>query len=51
MLPVDKFLTTLTDDEWENTWVQQDNATAHRARNTMAFLEDVFPGEIIWEGL
>jgi hypothetical protein len=51
MLLVEKFLTTLTDDEREKTWFQQDNATAHTGRNTMAFLKDVFPGRIISQGL
>jgi hypothetical protein len=51
MLLVQEFLTTLTNDERVKIWFQQDNATAHTARNTMAFLEDVFPGRIISQGL
>jgi hypothetical protein len=46
MLLVQELFTALTDDEWEKTWFQQDNATAHTVRNTMAFL-----GRIMSQGL
>jgi hypothetical protein len=50
MLLVQEF-TTLTDDEREKTWFQQDNATAHTVQNTMVFLKDMFPGRVISQGL
>jgi hypothetical protein len=44
---LEPFFEQLTDDERQYGYFQQDNATAHAARNSMSALQDMFDDRII----
>ena len=48
---VNKFVNTFSPEDLLKTWFQQDNATAHTSRLTIAYLESVFHGQIISKDL
>lgn len=48
---VEQFIATLSQDELDRAWFQQDGAPAHTARTTLFFLNRTFPGRVISKGL
>ena len=48
---VTQFFDSLTDEEKERTWFQQDSATAHTSGVSMDYLESVLPGRVITKSL
>jgi hypothetical protein len=48
---VDKLIETLTEDELNRGWFQQDNATAHTSRRSLDHIEQFFGQRVISKGL
>jgi hypothetical protein len=48
---MEQFFEQMTDDERQHGYFQQDNATAHIARNSVRALQKVFDDKIISTGM
>lgn len=48
---LEQFVATLSQDELDRAWFQQDGAPAHTARTTLLYLERTFSGKVISKGV